>query len=98
MGTSEGPSPYVSKSQAPTQLRFPFHLAGWLRDAVRPTAGPRPGRKGAARGQGYQLCSLPPPDDGKLSFEEFQNYFADGVLSPRELRELFSGIDGHLTE
>ncbi|XP_039335163.1 N-terminal EF-hand calcium-binding protein 3 [Saimiri boliviensis] len=37
-------------------------------------------------------------DDGKLSFEEFQNYFADGVLSPRELRELFSGIDGHLTD
>ncbi|XP_003411707.1 N-terminal EF-hand calcium-binding protein 3 [Loxodonta africana] len=34
-------------------------------------------------------------DDGKLSFEEFQNYFADGVLSPGELRELFSGIDGH---
>ncbi|XP_037668098.1 N-terminal EF-hand calcium-binding protein 3 isoform X1 [Choloepus didactylus] len=37
-------------------------------------------------------------DDGKLSFEEFQNYFADGVLSPEELRELFSGIDGHPTE
>ncbi|XP_063515210.1 N-terminal EF-hand calcium-binding protein 3 isoform X6 [Pongo pygmaeus] len=37
-------------------------------------------------------------DDGKLSFEEFQNYFADGVLSPGELQELFSGIDGHLTE
>ncbi|KAK2488582.1 hypothetical protein MC885_015934 [Smutsia gigantea] len=37
-------------------------------------------------------------DDGKLSFEEFQNYFADGVLSPGELRELFSGIDGHLTD
>ncbi|XP_048203413.1 N-terminal EF-hand calcium-binding protein 3 isoform X2 [Perognathus longimembris pacificus] len=34
-------------------------------------------------------------DDGKLSFEEFQNYFADGVLSPEELRELFSGIEGH---
>uniref|UniRef100_A0A4W2CV65 N-terminal EF-hand calcium-binding protein 3 n=1 Tax=Bos indicus x Bos taurus TaxID=30522 RepID=A0A4W2CV65_BOBOX len=34
-------------------------------------------------------------DDGKLSFEEFQNYFADGVLSPGELRELFSGVDGH---
>uniref|UniRef100_A0A5F9DT44 N-terminal EF-hand calcium binding protein 3 n=1 Tax=Oryctolagus cuniculus TaxID=9986 RepID=A0A5F9DT44_RABIT len=33
-------------------------------------------------------------DDGKLSFEEFQNYFADGVLSAGELRELFSGIDG----
>uniref|UniRef100_H2QK71 N-terminal EF-hand calcium-binding protein 3 n=2 Tax=Pan troglodytes TaxID=9598 RepID=H2QK71_PANTR len=37
-------------------------------------------------------------DDGKLSFEEFQNYFADGVLSPGELQELFSGVDGHLTD
>ncbi|XP_012610606.1 N-terminal EF-hand calcium-binding protein 3 [Microcebus murinus] len=37
-------------------------------------------------------------DDGKLSFEEFQNYFADGVLSPGELRELFSGIDGRFTD
>ncbi|XP_008566421.1 PREDICTED: N-terminal EF-hand calcium-binding protein 3 [Galeopterus variegatus] len=37
-------------------------------------------------------------DDGKLSFEEFQNYFADGVLSPGELWELFSGIDAHPTD
>ncbi|XP_028631102.1 N-terminal EF-hand calcium-binding protein 3 isoform X1 [Grammomys surdaster] len=37
-------------------------------------------------------------DDGKLSFEEFQNYFADGVLSSAELRELFSGIDEHLAD
>ncbi|XP_047397731.1 N-terminal EF-hand calcium-binding protein 3 isoform X5 [Sciurus carolinensis] len=37
-------------------------------------------------------------DDGKLSFEEFQNYFADGVLSPGELRELFSSIDGRPTD
>uniref|UniRef100_A0A8C0NWJ1 N-terminal EF-hand calcium binding protein 3 n=1 Tax=Canis lupus familiaris TaxID=9615 RepID=A0A8C0NWJ1_CANLF len=37
-------------------------------------------------------------DDGKLSFEEFQNYFADGVLSPGELRELFNSIDGHSTD
>ncbi|XP_005084703.1 N-terminal EF-hand calcium-binding protein 3 isoform X6 [Mesocricetus auratus] len=37
-------------------------------------------------------------DDGKLSFEEFQSYFADGVLSSVELRELFSGVDGHLTD
>ncbi|XP_006144214.1 N-terminal EF-hand calcium-binding protein 3, partial [Tupaia chinensis] len=37
-------------------------------------------------------------DDGKLSFEEFQNYFADGVLSPGELQELFRGIDGHSTD
>ncbi|NXS58672.1 NECA3 protein, partial [Brachypteracias leptosomus] len=33
------------------------------------------------------------PDDGKLSFEEFKNYFADGILSSEELWELFSGID-----
>ncbi|NWX00183.1 NECA3 protein, partial [Caloenas nicobarica] len=32
-------------------------------------------------------------DDGKLSFEEFKNYFADGILSLEELWELFSGID-----
>nr|XP_033770185.1 N-terminal EF-hand calcium-binding protein 3 [Geotrypetes seraphini] len=32
-------------------------------------------------------------DDGKLSFDEFKNYFADGVLSTEELRELFSRID-----
>ncbi|XP_010173773.1 N-terminal EF-hand calcium-binding protein 3-like, partial [Antrostomus carolinensis] len=34
-------------------------------------------------------------DDGKLSFEEFKNYFADGILSLEELWELFSGIDRH---
>ncbi|NXR09183.1 NECA1 protein, partial [Semnornis frantzii] len=32
-------------------------------------------------------------DDGKLSFEEFKNYFADGILSSEELWELFSAID-----
>ncbi|NXJ90862.1 NECA3 protein, partial [Corythaixoides concolor] len=32
-------------------------------------------------------------NDGKLSFEEFKNYFADGILSSKELWELFSGID-----
>ncbi|NWQ87825.1 NECA3 protein, partial [Burhinus bistriatus] len=32
-------------------------------------------------------------NDGKLSFEEFKNYFADGILSSEELWELFSGID-----
>ncbi|XP_061486313.1 N-terminal EF-hand calcium-binding protein 3 [Rhineura floridana] len=32
-------------------------------------------------------------DDGKLSFEEFKNCCADGILSSEELRELFSGID-----
>ncbi|NXR25293.1 NECA3 protein, partial [Cinclus mexicanus] len=32
-------------------------------------------------------------NDGKLSFDEFKNYFADGILSSEELWELFSGID-----
>ncbi|XP_066873309.1 N-terminal EF-hand calcium-binding protein 1 isoform X2 [Kogia breviceps] len=36
-------------------------------------------------------------DDGKLSFEEFKAYFADGVLSGEELRELFHSIDIHNT-
>ncbi|KAG5836143.1 N-terminal EF-hand calcium-binding protein 1 [Anguilla rostrata] len=34
-------------------------------------------------------------DDGKLSFEEFKTYFADGVLSTEELQELFLSIDRH---
>uniref|UniRef100_A0A8C5IQW7 Uncharacterized protein n=1 Tax=Junco hyemalis TaxID=40217 RepID=A0A8C5IQW7_JUNHY len=29
------------------------------------------------------------PHDGKLSFEEFKNYFSDGILSSEELWELF---------
>uniref|UniRef100_A0A8C5HZ52 N-terminal EF-hand calcium-binding protein 1-like n=1 Tax=Gouania willdenowi TaxID=441366 RepID=A0A8C5HZ52_GOUWI len=32
-------------------------------------------------------------DDGKLSFEEFNAYFADGVLTTEELKELFHSID-----
>uniref|UniRef100_A0A8D0B857 N-terminal EF-hand calcium binding protein 3 n=1 Tax=Salvator merianae TaxID=96440 RepID=A0A8D0B857_SALMN len=32
-------------------------------------------------------------DDGKLSFEEFKNCCADGILSSEELWELFRGID-----
>ncbi|EMP42265.1 N-terminal EF-hand calcium-binding protein 1, partial [Chelonia mydas] len=37
-------------------------------------------------------------DDGKLSFEEFKAYFADGVLSGEELHELFNAIDTHNTD
>ncbi|XP_064410278.1 N-terminal EF-hand calcium-binding protein 1 [Latimeria chalumnae] len=37
-------------------------------------------------------------DDGKLSFEEFRSYFADGVLSADELQELFHAIDTHKTD
>jgi len=36
-------------------------------------------------------------DDGSLSLEEFQTFFADGVLSSRELEELFRQIDTHKT-
>ncbi|XP_077315289.1 N-terminal EF-hand calcium-binding protein 3 [Lithobates pipiens] len=32
-------------------------------------------------------------DDGKLSFEEFQTYFSDGVLNQEELRKMFTRID-----
>ncbi|NWT24601.1 NECA1 protein, partial [Cardinalis cardinalis] len=37
-------------------------------------------------------------DDGKLSFDEFKAYFADGVLSGEELHELFRTFDTHNTE
>ncbi|XP_075069871.1 N-terminal EF-hand calcium-binding protein 1 [Mixophyes fleayi] len=37
-------------------------------------------------------------DDGKLSFEEFKAYFADGILSGEELSELFHKIDTHKTD
>ncbi|CAB1315526.1 unnamed protein product, partial [Coregonus sp. 'balchen'] len=33
-------------------------------------------------------------DDGKLSFDEFNAYFADGILTTEELKELFYSIDG----
>ncbi|XP_030634435.1 N-terminal EF-hand calcium-binding protein 1 [Chanos chanos] len=36
-------------------------------------------------------------DDGKLSFEEFKAYFADGILTTNELQELFYSIDGRQT-
>ncbi|XP_062987384.1 N-terminal EF-hand calcium-binding protein 1 [Elgaria multicarinata webbii] len=37
-------------------------------------------------------------DDGKLSFDEFKAYFADGILSREELHELFHTIDTHNTD
>lgn len=37
-------------------------------------------------------------DDGSLSLEEFQTFFADGVLSSKELEELFRQIDTHKTK
>uniref|UniRef100_A0AAX7VPF6 N-terminal EF-hand calcium binding protein 1 n=1 Tax=Astatotilapia calliptera TaxID=8154 RepID=A0AAX7VPF6_ASTCA len=44
-----------------------------------------------------KICSLP-PDDGKLSFDEFKSYFSDGVLTAEELKELFHTIDTHNTD
>nr|XP_008506566.1 PREDICTED: N-terminal EF-hand calcium-binding protein 3 isoform X3 [Equus przewalskii] len=69
---------------------------------IRPPA-PEPPRPPAPAPAGHALFQdvfrrADKNDDGKLSFEEFQNYFADGVLSPGELRELFGGIDGHPTD
>ncbi|XP_008106613.1 N-terminal EF-hand calcium-binding protein 1 isoform X2 [Anolis carolinensis] len=37
-------------------------------------------------------------DDGKLSFDEFKAYFADGILHREELHELFHTIDAHNTD
>lgn len=47
-----------------------------------------------------QLLPLPPflADDGKLSLEEFQLFFADGVLNEKELENLFHTIDADNTK
>ncbi|XP_072592196.1 N-terminal EF-hand calcium-binding protein 3 isoform X3 [Vulpes vulpes] len=71
--------------------------------APEPRRPPAPAPAPAARPAGLALLQdvfrrADKNDDGKLSFEEFQNYFADGILSPGELRELFSSIDGHSTD
>ncbi|KAM4032146.1 N-terminal EF-hand calcium-binding protein 3 isoform 1-T1 [Anomaloglossus baeobatrachus] len=36
-------------------------------------------------------------DDGKLSFEEFQSYFSDGVLNQEDLKKMFIRIDSQQT-
>ncbi|KAH0617580.1 hypothetical protein JD844_015984 [Phrynosoma platyrhinos] len=66
---------------------------------------------GAGEEEGNGDASLPSPlgtseilrradknDDGKLSFDEFKAYFADGILSREELHELFHAIDTHNTD
>lgn len=56
---------------------------------------------GAVLSLRHQLPSLPPPspaDDGKLSLEEFQLFFADGVLDEKELEDLFHTIDSDNTK
>ena len=44
----------------------------------------------------FALCVL--VDDGALSWEEFRSFFADGVMSEEELRQLFHDIDTHNTK
>ncbi|XP_017686067.1 PREDICTED: N-terminal EF-hand calcium-binding protein 1 [Lepidothrix coronata] len=61
------------------------------------------GRMAAERGAGLRifrdiLRRADKNDDGKLSFDEFKAYFADGVLSGEELHELFHTIDTHNTD
>ncbi|KAH0500601.1 N-terminal EF-hand calcium-binding protein 2 [Microtus ochrogaster] len=49
---------------------------------------------------GFPFCKLERqqrPYDGKLSLEEFQLFFADGVLSEKELEDLFHTIDSDNT-
>lgn len=36
-------------------------------------------------------------DDGKLSLEEFQSYFADGILTDDQMQELYYSIDRQQT-
>ncbi|XP_051641343.1 N-terminal EF-hand calcium-binding protein 1 isoform X2 [Manacus candei] len=66
-------------------------------------AGGCGGRMAAERGAGLRifrdiLRRADKNDDGKLSFDEFKAYFADGVLSGEELHELFHTIDTHNTD
>lgn len=46
----------------------------------------------------HSLPCLSIADDGKLSLEEFQLFFADGVLNEKELEGLFHTIDSDNTE
>lgn len=46
----------------------------------------------------HPRAALLPTDDGKLSLEEFQLFFADGVLNEQELESLFHTIDADSTK
>lgn len=37
-------------------------------------------------------------DDGKLSLEEFQSYFTDGILTEEQMQELYYSIDRQRTK
>ncbi|XP_049720634.1 N-terminal EF-hand calcium-binding protein 2 isoform X2 [Elephas maximus indicus] len=65
-----------------------------------PDADPRPG-PAALRGGTAVILDIfrraDKNDDGKLSLEEFQLFFADGVLNEKELEDLFHTIDSDNT-
>lgn len=44
----------------------------------------------------FPLCLL--SDDGKLSLDEFQYYFTDGILTEEQMQELYYSIDRQQTE
>ena len=48
----------------------------------------------------FIICSISflSSDDGALHWEEFKTFFADGVLSEEELKNLFNEIDTHNTK
>lgn len=54
---------------------------------------------GTSRRRSHTSCSPSSfADDGKLSLEEFQLFFADGVLNETELEGLFHTIDSDNTK
>ncbi|KAM9607606.1 N-terminal EF-hand calcium-binding protein 2 isoform 2-T2 [Trichechus inunguis] len=65
-----------------------------------PNADPQPG-PAASRGGTAVILDIfrraDKNDDGKLSLEEFQLFFADGVLNEKELEDLFHTIDSDNT-
>ncbi|XP_039083621.1 N-terminal EF-hand calcium-binding protein 2 isoform X2 [Hyaena hyaena] len=65
-----------------------------------PAADPGPG-PGSPRGGTAVILDIfrraDKNDDGKLSLEEFQLFFADGVLNEKELEDLFHTIDSDNT-
>lgn len=68
---------------------------------AQPSHAPPEHRRGRDAAFHRYVITLPfylNADDGKLSFEEFKNYFSDGILSSEELWELFSGIDRRHSE
>ncbi|XP_055001143.1 N-terminal EF-hand calcium-binding protein 2 [Sorex araneus] len=83
-------------------LRWVGARMGEPRAPAAAPAGPRPGPPPAAPPGGTAVIldifrRADKNDDGKLSLEEFQLFFSDGVLSEQELEGLFHAIDADNT-